>query len=269
MRVLVVDDDPLERAGLVQLCRAHRDFKDTLIAESGQEALRVIRDSRPAVVLLDCELSDMSGFDVLRALRIDERPVPVMVAGDERYAVEALEWAAIDYLTKPVSAERFDVTTRRIRALQRLAIPAQDTSGVVAPARGTDLSAYVAPIGVGDRLVGERGGRFYFLAPQVVDYIEADGHYMKIHAGNYRYITRDSLKRLARSLEPYGFVRISRSIIVNLLRVQFAEREGRGILAFVLVDGARLVSGPGYHIAAGAELRVTKRRGSRQLLGCS
>jgi two-component system, LytTR family, response regulator len=269
MRVLVVDDDSLERAALVQLCGACHDFKEVSIAESGEEALRVIRESRPAVVLLDCDLRDMSGFDVLRALRIDERPVPVMVAEDERHAVEALEWAAIDYLTKPVSAQRFDVTVRRIRALQRLGVPAEDASGVVAPARATDPPAYDAPIGVGDRLVGERGGRFYFLAPQDVDYVEADGHYMKIHVGNCRYITRDSLRKLARSLEPYGFVRISRSVIVNLQRVQFAEREGRGVLAFVLVDGARLVSGPGYHIAAGAELRVTKRRGSRQLLGCS
>jgi DNA-binding LytR/AlgR family response regulator len=120
------------------------------------------------------------------------------------------------------------------------------------------------PLGIGDRLVGERTGRFYFLAPSDVDYIEADSNYMYLQIGNDRYINRDSLKRLAPLLEPLGFIRISRSILLNLRRVAYAEREGRGILAFTLNSGVRLVSSAGYRIAAGASLRVGRRCGPRR-----
>jgi two-component system, LytTR family, response regulator len=120
------------------------------------------------------------------------------------------------------------------------------------------------PLGIGDRLVGERAGRFYFLAPGDVDYIQADSNYMYLRIGNDRYINRDSLKRVAPLLQPLGFIRISRSILLNLRRVAYAEREGRGILAFTLNSGVRLVSSAGYRIAAGANLQVDRRCGSRR-----
>ena len=128
------------------------------------------------------------------------------------------------------------------------------------------MSACGAHMVVVDGLAGERGGRSCFLALQDVDYIDADGHYMAIHVGNRLYTGRDSLKRLVRALEPYGFVQISSSRIVNVQRVQYAEKGRRGVPAFVLLDGTRLVFGPGYYIAAGAELRVKKRRRARKLL---
>ena len=114
------------------------------------------------------------------------------------------------------------------------------------------------------RLVGERAGRFYFLAPSQVDYIEWDSNYLRIYTGEHQYINRDSLRRLAPLLEPHGFFRISRSVLINLRRVEFAEREGGAVLAFVLNTGVRLLSGRGYRIAAGAELRIAKRGGSQQ-----
>jgi DNA-binding LytR/AlgR family response regulator len=120
-------------------------------------------------------------------------------------------------------------------------------------------------LGIGDRLVGERAGRFYFLAPGDVDFIQADSNYMYLRIGNDRYINRDSLKRVAPLLQPLGFIRISRSILLNLRRVAYAEREGRGILAFTLNSGVRLVSSAGYRIAAGANLQVDRRCSSRRL----
>jgi DNA-binding LytR/AlgR family response regulator len=114
-------------------------------------------------------------------------------------------------------------------------------------------------------LVGERAGRFYFLEPSDVDYISADSNYLYLQIGTDRYINRDSLKRLTPIIEPLGFIRISRSILLNLRRVAYAEREGRGVLAFTLNSGVRLVSSAGYKIAAGADLRVDRRSGSRRL----
>jgi two-component system LytT family response regulator len=265
MRVLIVDDNPDERAALARLCQERGNFGDLTIADSGLEALRLIRASRPDMMLLDCELSDMTGFDVLRSLRREERPLPIMVADDGRHAVEALELAAIDYLTRPVSVERFDACLQRVRTRSGQLGPEILATHLGAGAQTEARYPAASPLGIGDRLVGERTGRFYFLAPSDVDYIAADSNYMYLQIGNDRYINRDSLKRLAPLLEPLGFVRISRSILLNLRRVAYAEREGRGVLAFTLNSGVRLVSSAGYRIAAGANLRVGRRCGPRRL----
>jgi two-component system, LytTR family, response regulator len=261
MRVLIVDDNPDERGALARLCQERGKFVDLAIAESGVEALRLIRARRPDVMLLDCELGDMTGFDVLRSLRRDERPLPIMVADDGRHAVEALELAAIDYLTRPVSVERFDACLQRVRTLSGQFGPETHAVHLDAGTRTEACSPAASALGIGDRLVGERTGRFYFLAPGDVDYIAADSNYMYLQIGNDRYINRDSLKRLAPLLQPLGFIRISRSILLNLRRVAYAEREGRGVLAFTLNSGVRLVSSSGYKIAAGANLRVGRRSG--------
>jgi two-component system, LytTR family, response regulator len=127
--------------------------------------------------------------------------------------------------------------------------------------RATEPTAE-SPLASADRLVGERAGRFYFLAPNEVDYIEADSNYLLLYSGKDRYINRDSLRRLAPLLEQYGFFRISRSILINLRRVEFAERAGGAVLAFVFGSGVRLLSSKGYRIAAGVQLRLAKRSDS-------
>jgi two-component system LytT family response regulator len=264
MRVLIVDDNPDERAALAQLCQERGNFGDLAIADSGLEALKLIRASPPDMILLDCELSDMTGFDVLRSLTREERPLPIMVADDDRHAVEALELAAIDYLMRPVSVERFDACLRRIRALNGRFRREMLATPLGADAQIEGRSPAATQIGIADRLVGERAGRFYFFAPSDVDYIQADSNYMYLQVGNDRYINRDSLKRVAPLLQPLGYIRISRSILLNLRRVAYAEREGRGILAFTLNSGVRLVSSAGYRIAAGANLQVGRRCGARR-----
>jgi two-component system LytT family response regulator len=112
--------------------------------------------------------------------------------------------------------------------------------------------------------VGERAGRIYFFSPDVVDYIEADSNYVMIHVGSERYINRDILRRLAILLENQGFIRISRAVLLNLRRVCYAEREDRGVLAFVLDTGARVVSTTGFRLEAGVPLRLARTRAARR-----
>jgi DNA-binding LytR/AlgR family response regulator len=120
------------------------------------------------------------------------------------------------------------------------------------------------PLGQGNRLVGERAGRIYFFSPLEIDYIEADSNYVKIHVGAERYINRDSLTRLSALLGHIGFVRISRAVLLNMQRVSFAQREGRGVLSFVLESGARVVSSTGFRFESGAQLRIARTRGTRR-----
>jgi two-component system LytT family response regulator len=264
MRLLIVDNETSEREALTVLCQSYDDFSDLETAASGSEALEIMHVNPPDVVLLECQLSDMTGFDVLRALGKDRRPTLIMMAADGRHAAKAFESAAIDYLTRPVAAGQFEVALARVRAVTRRARAMEEVlergsstlDGENTQAHSTPVSDY--------RLVGERAGRFYFLAPSDVVYIEANGNYVTIHSEQDKYINRDSLRRLAPLLEGSGFVRISRSIIVNLRRVKFAERASPGVLRFMLGTGVQLLSGAGFRLGTGAKLDIVKRRRTRR-----
>jgi two-component system LytT family response regulator len=260
MCLLIVDHDQTERAMLAQHCEAYGGFDRVLVAASGAEALEQICSNRPDAVLMDCDLIDMSGFDVLRSLDDSHRPPAVMLAVDDRYAAEAFEAAVVDYLKRPITARRFELALSRIHLAAHLA-PSTVMKDCAEPASSAEFHAAAPPLGFGNRLVGERARRLYFLAPDNVDYIEANSNYINIFVGEDSYIKRDSLNRLLPLLKPYGFVRISRSVIVNLQRVTFAERAGRGKLSFVLASGAKVSSDAGYRLDSGAALRIERSRG--------
>jgi two-component system LytT family response regulator len=264
MRVVIAEHESSERATLVGLCYSHGGLWNPIVVESGAEALETIRLNQPDVAFLACELEDMTGFDVLRALDDDERPATIMVAPDDRYAAEALSSTAIDYLTRPISPDRLGLALKLACSNTRRVI--RDAASQKAPAGERADARYPGflPLGHRDRFVGERAGRIYFFSPSDIDYIEADSNYVKIHVGSERYINRDSLTRLSALLESIGFVRISRAVLLNLQRVSFAEREGRGVLAFVLESGARVVSSTGFRFEPGAQLRIVRTRGTRR-----
>jgi two-component system LytT family response regulator len=263
MRAVIADHESSERDTLVDLCYSHGGLGNLIVVESGAEALEQIRVNRPDVALLACELADMTGFDVLRALDQDQRPATIMVAPDNRHVAEALSSAAADYLTKPVSADRLALALKRAYSCAP-PMPHGGAKRATASESADPRYASSNPLWHVDRLVGERAGRIYFFSPVDIDYIEADSNYVRIHVGSERYINRDSLTRLSTLLENIGFVRISRAVLLNLQRVSFAEREGRGVLAFVLQSGVRVVSSTGFRLEAGAQLRITRTRGIRR-----
>jgi two-component system LytT family response regulator len=263
MRVLIADRQSSERAALVELCRSRSGLCNLIVVESGNEALEQIRVNRPDVALLACDLKDMSGFDVLRALEDHERLPAIMLACDDRYASEPLSAEATDYLTWPISADRLALALGR--AFSSTRVPRHSAAKRVPTVEKADARyARSLPLGHGERLVGERSGKIYFFAPIEIDYIEADSNYVRIHVGSERYINRDSLRRLSALLKDIGFVRISRAVLLNLQRVSFAQREGPGVLAFVLESGARVVSSTGFRLESGAQLRIARTRGTRR-----
>lgn len=263
MRVLIADHESSERSTLVELCHSRGQVDDLIVVGSGSEALQQIRANRPDVALLACELEDMTGFDVLRALDDDARPAAIMVAPDDRYAAQALS-RETGFLTHPISADRLARALKRACASTRRAVQRIATKRVPAVANVSTRYADCLPLGHFDRLVGERTGRLYFFSPLDIDYIEADSNYVRLHVGSERYINRDSLTRLSSLLANVGFVRISRAVLLNLQRVSFAQREGRGVLAFVLESGNRVVSSSGFRLESGASLRIARTRGMRR-----
>jgi two-component system, LytTR family, response regulator len=237
MRTLIVDHEPHARATLRHLCEADDSIDEVEIAECGSMAIEMIRTGRPDLLLLDVELKDMTGFDVLRTLKPTARPAVIMVAPHEQYAVEAFRSGAIDYLTKPVGASRFATAIERAHERCEMTLPA---------GHGANIPNLAAPNSKRrnspSRLMAENSHRLYFLAVEEVDYIESCGNYVLIHVGKQKYLRRDTLKRLASELCEVGFEWIRRSTLINLARVAFAEKLEHGALAFTLTCGTRLVS---------------------------
>lgn len=239
MKVLIVDDEAHGRDSLIRLCERRDDVEVVGEAACGSAAIDAAGQLNPDIVLMDVDLPDMCGFDLLRAVRATAHPVGIIVAKCADHAVRAFAEDAIDYLLTPVTAERFDRAMDRARnQFDRAELRNEH---LIAMPFDTNRSA-VSP----RFLVGERQRRLYPLVPEVIDYIEADGNYVTLRAGKTEYLSRDSLKRLSRQLADLDFIRIERSLLVNAAAVTYAEAAGNGTFALTLRSGACLHSGVGY-----------------------
>jgi len=230
VKVLIVDDHVDTRNSLIRLCERRDDVQVVGEAACGTAAIDAAGPLNPDIVVLGVELPDMSGFDLLRTVAADTRPLGIMASNCADHATRAFEEGAFDYLVMPVAAMRFD------RAMTR----------------AHDRLNY-APSGFGRTgpgpprfLVGERLRRLYPLDPKSIDYIEADGNYVTLRAGKVEYISRDSIKHLSRQLAELGFIRIERSLLVNAAAVSYAEVAGHGTFALTLGSGVCLHSSAAY-----------------------
>jgi two-component system LytT family response regulator len=244
MTLLIVGREPSVRCELAQLCLRAADVQVVGEAESGGKAIDAAKSLSPDVMLIDVALPDMSGFDVLRGAG-SSGPLGIMISHRPDFAERAMAEGAVDYLLKPVSADRFEHAIERVRRrhISEQAAHAQSTPGMM------ELLGRRPKI-----LVGERQHRLYPLNIEKIDYIEADGNYVTIRAGNTEYISRDTIKRLTADLAAFGFVRIERSILLNIRAVEFAEPVGHGTLAFTLSSGTCLRSSKTYRNAISSVL---------------
>jgi len=239
------------------LCECRDDVQIVGEAGCGKAAIGGAGALSPDIVLLDAELPDMSGFDLLRAVAADAFPLCVMVSSGAEHATRAFEEGAFDYLVMPVAAKRFDRTITRAR--HRLNVEAPGSG------RFSSDSSEPARVPVPPRfLVGERQRKLYPLDPKAVDYIEADGNYVTLRAGNLEYLSRDSIKRLSMQLAEVGFIRITRSLLVNAAMVLYAECAGHGTFALTLTSGVCLHSGAAYRPSI---LRIIPLPGLSKRLG--
>lgn len=247
MRVLIVEDEERARRTLRQLLGAESDV--VLVGETaGPDTVRAIREHEPDLVFLDVEMPGMDGFEVLEALEPEEIPFVIFVTAYEDYALQAFDVAAVDYLLKPYSDERLQT------ALDRARRSLEDEQ----------LSAVRAGVERVLELVGERGSavddgerlptgtetdaplvfrdasRTHLVHPTDIDWIEASGVYVRVHAGERSLLVRETLAALERRLEPLGFYRIHRSALVRLDRVVELEHRSHGDYRVLLRDGTEL-----------------------------
>jgi two-component system, LytTR family, response regulator len=242
LRTLVVDDEPLPRERVVTLVRETAGLELVGQATSGTEALDQIVALRPDLLFLDIQLPEMDGFEVVDALGDEAPPAVVFVTAYDEYAVRAFEVDAIDYLLKPVSAERFSAAVHRLR--DRLTRP-----GVAIADRVRDALARAgqdrAPT-PRRRFVVRRGNTHSFVPVADVEWIDAEGNYLRLHVGRQSHLVRLTMKTLESELAAHDFVRIHRSILVNVDRIATITPSGEGEYVVVLRDGTRLGSSRGY-----------------------
>jgi two-component system LytT family response regulator len=240
VKILIVDDQDDARDCLIGLCERSHDVQVVGEAACGMAAIDAAGTLNPDIMLLDVELPDMSGFELLRAVGADTRPLGIMLSNCADHAIRAFAEGAIDYFVMPVTEQRFGLAMARARHRFDYAFPAYGPS----TSESSELGRTVRD---SPRfLVGERQRRLYPLDPKSIDYVEADGNYVTLRAGKLEYLRRDSIKHLSMQLAELGFIRIERSLLVNAAAVLYAEVAGHGTFALTLSSGVCLHSSAAY-----------------------
>jgi two-component system LytT family response regulator len=246
LRTLLVDDEALSRRGLQLRLSMANDVEIIGECTNGREALEAIREHRPDLVFLDIQMPGLSGFDVLAELQPHELPMIVFVTAYDRFAVQAFEARAIDYVLKPVDDARLAATLTHVRELTEQRAAAAERNQLVnllAELRGS------GEIGNHEYVAGEqtpnwlpiRNGRETVRVPvQAIEWVDAAGDYLCIHADGHTHILRATMREMENLLDPRLFQRVHRSTIVNLTRVKSLRAHMNGEYFLRLEGGQEL-----------------------------
>lgn len=243
LRVVVADDEPIGRQRLVRLLQAEPETDVVAACADGEEAIEAIREHLPDIVLLDIQMPQLDGFEVLAALSDAHQPAVIFVTAHDHYAVRAFQVHAFDYLLKPVDQDRLrEAMGRAVSTTGRM--PQGSTTRRILSLL-EELNARERVRGR-DRLVVRTPERAFFLRCETIDWIEAAGKFVHLHVARSVHALRESMAELEQELDPARFLRISRSVIVNLDRIQEVQPWFQGDYVLILTDGTRLTSTRGY-----------------------
>ena len=246
LRVVVADDEPLATRRLRRMLSVHSDVVVVGECSTGAEAIEAVDRERPDLVLLDVQMPDGDGFEVLAGLDSATGPLVVFVTAFDDYAVQAFEAAALDYLVKPVRRARLDTALERAR--ERLALRSaagRDAGGELvdsAPAVTDRTAARPAS----DRFLVDRGRHMDVVMLDDIDWVEAADNDVIVHVGAERHRYRRTMEQVLERLPPSRFVRVHRSAIVNLARVKQIHPWFHGNFLLLLADGSRVTTGRTY-----------------------
>ena len=239
IRTLIVDDEPLARRGLELRLQAHADIEIVGEAGNGRQAFHQISALKPDLMFLDVQMPGLDGFALLRAIPATQMPLTVFVTAYDQYALAAFAASALDYLLKPVDDARLDQSIERARMqlatraaseqyeslLKLMAATSNSNESRLADPSNGDALAQHAAMGqptahLADKLTIKDGQRSVRVALDAIEWIDAAGDYMCIHAGTDTHVLRGTMHELEQRLDPRRFARVHRSTIVNLTRVK-------------------------------------------------
>jgi two-component system LytT family response regulator len=236
-RTLIIDDEPPARDKLRGFLARQPAFELVGEAGDGLEAITEIETRKPDLILLDIQMPELDGFEVLASLQSEKLPYVIFVTAFDHYAVKAFEVGAVDYLLKPVAPDRFD------RALERAEAGLRDApSGALADRLTRALEEVAKSRPKLERFLIREASRSRFVPVSAVEWIEAAGNYLKLHTREAVHLVRGTMKEIEERLDPAHFARIHRTVIVNLDRISYLEPWSHGDQLVVLESGARLTA---------------------------
>jgi two-component system LytT family response regulator len=234
IRVLIVDDEAPARQRLADLLHKDAQVAAILEAADGISAVEAIQSQRPDLVLLDVQMPELNGLEVIDAVGAGQMPLTVFVTAYDQHAIRAFETNALDYLLKPFSDERFEAAIQRTKV--RLDERSTSEFGRRIMKMVSSASQTTRPL---DRLVVKCSGSTRFIRVAEIDWIEAAGVYVNLHVADQQLLYRTALHELAERLDAQRFVRVHRSAIVNIESILQLEPVSHGEFDVVLKNGAR------------------------------
>ena len=251
IRAIIVDDEPLARRGRELRLRPHSDFEIVAQCANGREAIEAVAQHDPDLMFLDIEMPGIDGFEVLRRIPQTSMPMVVFVTAFDRYAIEAFDAHALDYLLKPLVDERLERTLAHVRDqfAQRKSVMHREQL-VALLARMTGAGQLDAEEIIARGAAGASGARPRFpevlpirlgretlrLPVAAIEWVDAAGDYMCVHAEGRTHVVRATMKQFEERLDPVDFQRIHRSTIVNIRRIRKLKPHTNGEY-FLTLDG--------------------------------
>jgi two-component system LytT family response regulator len=258
IRVLVVDDEPLARQRVEDLLGAEEAVEIVASVDNGTAAVDAVRSLHPDLVFLDVQMPGKTGIDVVREIGPDDMPATIFVTAYDRYALQAFDLAAVDYLVKPFDDERFEQAFRRARRQveleemgelreRLLAVLDQGPRGGGGGSGGTGDVAHAPALPAPrnderylERIAVEMRGKVRVVPVAQIEYITASGPYVELHTNERAYLIREAIQTLEHRLDPNRFLRIHRSIIVRVDLIDTFHRGAGGDYEVQLKSGVRL-----------------------------
>ncbi len=251
LRVLIVDDEPIARDRLRRLLSDIEGIQISGECSDGQKAIQAIQELSPDLVFLDVQMPEVDGFGVLAAIPAETRPAVIFTTAYDKFALRAFEVHAIDYLLKPFDKERLQVALTKAKRV--LGNPEASK----AQEKLTQLIEEVRPQRPApDRISVKNAGRITLIKPEDIDWVESADNYVNLHVGKVTHMIRDTMNSMETQLEGKRFLRISRSLIVNIDRVKELHPLFHGDFVLLLHDGTKLNASRNYRSALKAVFGV-------------
>lgn len=234
-KALIADDEPLARHSIRKFLKAFPEFEILAECGDGEATAAAIRTRRPDLVFLDIQMPEMGGLEVIRTIGIEQMPLTIFVTAYDRYALQAFDAQALDYLLKPFSEDRFRTAVSRAqRSLELGEVRASSPQLSKLLEQLERQTAYV------ERIPVPHKGRFLLVNVRDLDWIEAEGNYLRLHSNSGSHLLRGNMNEMEKKLDPARFMRIHRSTIVNLERIKEVQPWFKGHHLVVMSNGQEL-----------------------------
>lgn len=241
-RIIIVDDEPVARERLVELIAQDPSLELVTECRNGEDAVQAIAKHRPDMVFLDVQMPVMNGFEVVRRIGPARMPLTIFVTAYDKFALQAFDVNAVDYLLKPYDDARFHAAVSKAKKLASMSSNDKLTGRLMDLVRGHmhEQNEFTESFTIRDK------GRDQVVHVDDVVLLRAEGNYLKLQLTDRSFLHRMTMNAVETELDPARFLRIHRSYIVNTLHIRSTRYSGNNEFIFTMANGERIVSGRSY-----------------------